>query len=305
MISRLSIYFAEQGRPIFVLMLSALTSLAVLGMYEAAIGEKALTIGPTLVVTISTYFLIFLHWRVADEFKDRETDRRFFPDRPVPSGRVRLTDLRALLIAITLLVFVINAVWRTAFVPFLVVFVYALLMSRWFFLERYLAPNRFMAVLTHSPTFVLLNIYVIAWYAKQQGQPILSTESLVITAWFVLHVLSWEFARKAWAPSQEMPGYQTYSSSLGYRRAGLLPLVFVLSQWLLLAWICARFDLSRWILLATGIPMLAFADACIRYALFPERYAARLNRVAPLYLLSIPFAVTLYFAVFGGIRVAG
>ena len=305
MIRRLSIYFAEQGRPIFVLMLSALTSLAVLGMYEASIGEDALTVGPTLVVAVSTYFLIFLHWRVADEFKDQETDRRFFPHRPVPSGRVMLSDLRALLIGITVLVFAINAVWHTAFVPFLVVFVYALLMSKWFFLERYLAPNRFMAVLTHSPTFVLLNIYVIAWYAKQQGYPILSTESLVITAWFVLHVLSWEFARKAWAPSQEMPGYQTYSSTLGYRRAGLLPLVFVVLQWLLLGWICVRFDLSRWLLLATGIPMLVFSNVCIRYAFFPERYAARLNRMAPLYLLSIPFAVTLYFALFGGIRVTG
>ena len=305
MINRLSIYFSEQGRPLFVLLLSALTSVAVLGMYEASLGQESLTIGPTLLVAVSTYFLIFLHWRVADEFKDQETDRRFFPHRPIPSGRVALSDLRALLIAITVLVFLINAVWNTAFVPFLVVFVYALLMSKWFFLERYLAPNRFMAVLTHSPTFVLLNLYVIAWYAKQQGHSVLSPESFAITTWFLSHVLSWEFARKAWAPSQEMPGYQTYSSVLGYRRAGLLPLVFVLAQWLMLAWLCARFDLSRWILLMTGIPMLAFADVCIRYALRPEDYAARLNRVAPLYLISIPFVVVLYFATFSGIRLVG
>jgi 4-hydroxybenzoate polyprenyltransferase len=304
MMDRLSIYFSEQGRPLFVLFLAAVTTIAVQGMYETALGQHSIVIAPTLIVVVITYFLIFMHWRVADELKDRETDRRFFPLRPVPSGRVALSDLRALLIGITAAVFLINAIWSTAFVPFLVVFVYALLMSRWFFLERYLAPSRFMAVLTHSPTFALLNIYVIAWSAKRYHHEILSLDSLAIATWFVLHALSWEFARKAWAPSQEMPGYQTYSSVLGHRRAGMLPVVLMLAQWLALVWLCAHFDLSRWLLLLAGLPMLAFGHLCIRYALQPEHYAMSLSRMAPLYLVSIPLAVAIGCTVFQGVSLA-
>lgn len=296
MIARLSIYLAEQGRPFFVFLVSALTSISVLVMYQASVNaQQPFVIGPALIVAILTYFLIFMHWRVADEFKDRDTDVRFFPHRPVPSGRVALGDLRVLIVTITAAVFLINAIWNTAFTPFLIVFVYALLMSKWFFLEKYLAPNRFLAVLTHSPTFVLLNVYVMAWSAKRYGYPILSVESLTIAAWFVLHVLSWEFARKAWAPSQEMPGYQSYSSVLGYRAAGTLPVVFIVLQWFTLLWLCRRFGFSAWILLFAGAPMLAFAGLCVAYSVRPERYAARLNRMAPMYLLCMPLAVVLHF----------
>src|SRR3712207_8630551 len=58
----------------------------------------------------------------------------------------------------------------------------------------------------------------IAWHAKEQGQRVLSLESVVIATWFVLHALSWEFARKAWAPSQEMPRSEEHTSELQSRQ---------------------------------------------------------------------------------------
>jgi 4-hydroxybenzoate polyprenyltransferase len=294
MVRRLSIYFTEQARPMFLLLLSLATAVSVSGMYEVSLGRQSIEIGSTLLVVAVTYFLVFMHWRVSDEFKDHETDRRFFPHRPVPSGRVLLGDLRMLLGAITVIILIVNILWGAALVPFLAVFIYMLLMSKWFFMEKYIAPNRFVAVLTHAPIILLLNVYIMASYPPISTRALFDPTTLTIAFWFSLPALTCEFARKAWAPSQEKRGYQTYSSMVGHRAAGSLPVIFIALQWLLLAVLYSHLHLTARLLLLTAIPMVAFTWVCVGYIRRPEEYAKWLNQLAPLYLLAIPAVVSIY-----------
>ena len=54
-----------------------------------------LNVGIQEIVGCITIFTFLLSLRIADDFKDYKTDIKLFPDRPLPSGRVKKTDLAA------------------------------------------------------------------------------------------------------------------------------------------------------------------------------------------------------------------
>jgi hypothetical protein len=176
-----------------------------------------------LVPTLSTFFLL-LYYRISDEFKDLETDKKYFPDRPIPSGRVLLSDLRVLLWGLSIGSLLLNVLFPVALKEFLAAWLFTLLMGKWFFLEKWISSNRLLAFITHAPVGFFLYWYVIRWF-----RPDVETfHALVLIGYIVLPGFTWEILRKTFLPQDEMPGYQTYSAMLGYKKSLCLATFFIL-----------------------------------------------------------------------------
>jgi 4-hydroxybenzoate polyprenyltransferase len=118
-------------------------------LFQAFLNQHPLILTPDILPGVTTLVLMFLYYRIQDEFKDQETDRRFFPNRPVPSGRVRLQDLKILMwISIALMV-AINIFWGAALGMFFVFLGFSVLMHFWFFMKKRYQATGF---LRWSPT---------------------------------------------------------------------------------------------------------------------------------------------------------
>ena len=230
MLKRWWIYLNEVFLPMSRIVAVSIMVAAVLCLYQAMLGRAPLVLNWDAIPAAFTLVLILLYWRVQDEFKDAETDRKYFPHRPVPSGRVRFSDLRFMMWTIFAALFVVNLAWGLVIVPFLVLFVYSVLMHKWFFLEKYIASNRLLAFATHGPIGLVGNYFVLATFANRYQTPLSGSAVLVSVLWVALPGFAWEIARKTRAPHEEISGYQTYSAMIGSTKAAALSTVFVLTQ---------------------------------------------------------------------------
>ena len=97
------------------------------------------------------------------DFKDYELDCRLFKERPLPSGRVTKKDLgifAGILIAFTVL---LNVLLMRNFVFCLILYSYGSLMAVWFFQKHKIQKSLPMALVTHNPVQMIMNIYIISF----------------------------------------------------------------------------------------------------------------------------------------------
>ena len=172
----------------------------------------------------ATVVLMLLLLRIMDELKDLQTDRRLFPDRPVPRGDVLVSDIRLLGVAAITVLFGLNLFVTGAVRMFLIIFGYSLLMHRYFFLRKYMARNILFALATHNPIFYLLFLYVLSVYRRAAAPELDLGIALLLGVVFLCFSLSWEISRKIRRPEEET-AYQTYSMVLGFRRALAIPVM--------------------------------------------------------------------------------
>ena len=303
MLKRWGVYFAETVQPATRLLVITVSVLGIFFMTQAGAGSVPLVVSIDVGFAAASAFLLLLYWRVRDEFKDAETDKRFFPDRPVPSGRVTLEDLRILAASSMVLGLVLNLAHPVAWAEFVAVAVYVALMGRWFFVfERWQANNRLIAFVTHSPANVLLNVYVvaIAWRGRSASGWVLT--NLVVVMWFCCAGFAWEFARKCWAPAQEMPGYQTYSQLIGYRNAVGLVIAAILLHVILTAGFYRELGLSLafvGVLAALASVVLA---VCLVFAARPRTTSPFLRPSVEAYMLLTNGAVIFDLCFHHGVR---
>lgn len=189
-------------------------------------------------IGVFTVFAFLLFLRIADDFKDYETDRLMFPQRPLPSGRVRKSDLRGLLVLVLAPALVLNFLWMNNLVWFLLLFGYGLAMSVWFFARERIRNSLLLAVVTHNPVLMILNLYIISFTVIKYGLPAVTLPAVLLAFSLYFPGLIWEVARKIRAPREETK-YVTYSSLWGVRRATrfvqVLTLVDILTN-LILIW---------------------------------------------------------------------
>ena len=90
MIKRLHVYFKERYPIIPRLILGLIVFLEIhfIILLNQGVSWGQFSIGIQECVGAFTVFAFLLWLRVADDLKDFETDKRLFPDRPLPSGRV-------------------------------------------------------------------------------------------------------------------------------------------------------------------------------------------------------------------------
>ncbi len=170
----------------------------------------------------------FLMWlRVADDLKDYETDKKLFPERPLPSGRVKIKDVMIICTIVQAIAVALNVIFMNNLLFFGILYFYGYLMSKWFFRRSKIQPSLPLALVTHNPVQAIVNLYIISFTViKYNLQPI----SLVnVMALFTLYfpALIWEVSRKIRAPKDEN-AYTTYSKLFGYKRATRFVLIVTL-----------------------------------------------------------------------------
>ena len=297
MIQRWWIYIWEVYLPLSRIAACMLLYAGVMFLYQAQLGRSPLVLTLDMLPGIATLALMFLYFRIQDEFKDRETDRRFFPDRPVPSGRVTFADLTALMWADFAALFALNLLWGGATGMFLVFFCFSLLMHKWFFLEKTISQNRLLALATHGPFGFIGNLFVVAIFANRFGTAPWGAEGLLAALWFSLGGFYWDIGRKTRAPHEEMPGYQTYSSIIGHRGASALAFAFVCLQGLLLVWL----PVSPLFAGVFALLTLALAAFFAGFLLKPERGSKHLQSATEVYSCAVMLGMSIDLAVVRGV----
>ena len=215
---RLSIYFKEMYPilPRFALGLIIFGEIHFIILLNAGIRDFRL--GPQELIGGFTGFSFLLWLRIADDFKDYELDCRLFAHRPLPSGRVHKKDLAvfvSVLIAITVL---LNLLFMNNFGFFLFLYIYGTLMSLWFFSRKKIQKSLPLALVTHNPVQMIMNIYIISFTCLKYDLPLFTWVNFLAAWTLYFPALIWEISRKIRAPEDETE-YVTYSKLFGYKKA--------------------------------------------------------------------------------------
>lgn len=175
----------------------------------------------SLLVAFVTTLLFFLQLRVADEFKDRDTDARYRPYRAVPRGLVSLRELGTVA-AVGALLQLGLALWLQPALPLLLaaVWVYLGLMWKEFFARQYLTAHPITYLWSHMLILPLITLYATACEWRIAGATMPSGLAWLLVASF-FNGLVIEIGRKIRAPEAEERGVETYSALWGRRTATL------------------------------------------------------------------------------------
>ena len=172
---------------------------------------------PHTLTAIWGTFCFMLILRLMDELKDKEIDRQLFSERPLPSGRVRESDIVTSLIGVILL-FLLAHLWlpRVLWMA-LILLAYSLLMFKYFFIPEILRKYLLLNLLTHNPVTAILLTYLVVLFGVGHQVPLARLDwprivLLIVMYWSVL--FAWEISRKIRAPEEEN-AYVTYSQILG------------------------------------------------------------------------------------------
>jgi len=212
----LGIYFREMYPPVTRFATSTLLyvsfSLIVLNVSEQA----PVFAWPWILLGSFSGFLFALILRLMDELKDARIDRTIFPERPVPSGRVRLADIRLTLVAACTLFMAIHVTAGAALYSAAALLIYAFLMYRYFFLPERFKAKLLVNLATHNPVVPLLLLHFVVLSAVQYRIPTsqLRGDLVLVVGMYWALLLAWELARKVRYPEEESD-YQTYSRIIG------------------------------------------------------------------------------------------
>lgn len=217
-LKRLNIYFKEMYPIIPRLILGAIVFLEIYFIVLLNHGITDFNLGIQEYVCAFTVFSFLCWLRIADDFKDYELDCRLFKERPLPSGRVTKKDLGifvSILIAFTL---IINFIFMNNFIFCFILYTYGSLMAVWFFQKHKIQKSLPMALLTHNPVQMIMNIYIISFVIIKYNIAVFDLTNAMVVFTLYFPALIWEVSRKIRAPKDETE-YVTYSKLFGYKKA--------------------------------------------------------------------------------------
>nr|WP_321464620.1 UbiA family prenyltransferase [uncultured Desulfobulbus sp.] len=283
--ARMRIYFDEMYPIPQRLFFAAIFSISFLSFLAAIHNLPSPLFTPYTLVAIWAVFSFMLILRLMDELKDREIDRQLFAQRPLPSGRVRESDIVTSLTSVILL-FLLAHLWipRVLWIT-LILLGYSLLMFKYFFIPLILCKYLLLNLLTHNPVTAILLTYLVVLFATEQGVPLSRLDwphimILILMYWSVL--FAWEISRKIRAPEEET-AYVTYSQILGPRGAvalvlGAQTVAFILGMYfyrtLPLSWVFP-------LILTSGYVRIVLAY--LRFLAHPSSTTSKLRPVAEQY----------------------
>lgn len=269
MFSRLRIYFKEMYPIPSRLFVGALIFLEIYFVLLLNHRVTSFCIGLQEGIGAFTVFAFLLLLRIADDFKDYETDKKLFPERALPSGRVHLSDLKALLAILIPVTFLLNLAFMNNFIWFLFLFSYGLLMSLWFFAKDRIQGSLLLAVVTHNPVMMILNLYIISFAVIKYDLPRVTVSSVLLAFSLYFPGLIWEVARKIRAPKDETE-YVTYSKLFGVRKAvrfvQVLTVVDILTNFYLI------YSINRPLMIVLLINVLVMTRDFSRFIKGPGRF---------------------------------
>lgn len=174
---------------------------------------------PAAVVAVVVALGFFFQLRVADEWKDAETDRLYQPERPVPRGLVSLRELTvaALLVAAVQLGLALWLDVRLGAV-LLAVWAFGALMTVEFGARDWLSARPLATLLTHAPIVPFIDAFAVSCdvLGNEAAYPA-GVGWLIGVSLFGGSVV--EVGRKIRQPADERSGVETYSAHWGRGRA--------------------------------------------------------------------------------------
>ena len=261
MLKRLHIYFKEMYPIIPRLVLGWIIFGEIYFIVLLNNGVTQFRIGIQEVIGGFTVFSFLLWLRIADDFKDYELDCRLFAHRPLPSGRVKKKDLAifvSILIGVTV---ALNVLFMNNFWFFLFLYVYGTLMSLWFFHRKKIQKSLPLALVTHNPVQMIMNVYIISFTCIKYGLGAFTLTNFLAAWTLYFPALIWEVSRKIRAPRDETE-YVTYSKLFGYKKSTVFVLILTWVDILtnvLLVWNLNKISVAA-LLLNTGWMTWKFAQ---------------------------------------------
>ena len=229
MIKRMHLYYKER----YPILPRLILGLIVFGEIHFIIllnaGITKFHIGISEFVGAFTVFAFLLWLRVADDLKDYETDQRLFPDRPLPSGRVFKKDLMISCTVVQAITVVLNVLFMNNLLFFVILYAYGYLMSKWFFQRAKIQPSLPLALVTHNPVQMIVNLYIISFTVIKYDIPAITLTNCMALMTLYFPALIWEVSRKIKAPKDEND-YTTYSKLFGYRRTTRFVLILTIAD---------------------------------------------------------------------------
>ncbi len=269
MLKRLHIYFKEMYPIIPRLLLGGIVFFEIYFIILLNYGITDFRITVSELIGGFTVFSFLCWLRIADDFKDYELDCRLFKERPLPSGRVKKKDLGifiTILIAVTVL---LNIIFMNNIPFFIFLYVYGTLMSLWFFQKKKIQKSLPLALITHNPVQMILNIYIISFTCIKYGLNAFTLTTILAAFTLYFPALIWEVSRKIKAPEDETE-YVTYSKLFGYRKATrfvmIMTIVDIITNFLLV------YRLSRLSVLALLINVIWMTWKFIEYMRDPHKF---------------------------------
>lgn len=239
--------------------------------------------------------ILFFQMRAADEWKDRDIDRLYRPERPIPQGVVALRTILVLALALALPA-VALAAWAGVAGLLALVWVWLVAMTAEFGVRDWLTRRPVVYLLSHMAILPLIDLLLtgIEWIAATPAPGLVWFLALSVFNGCVL-----EIGRKTWAPEQERPGVESYSGLWGPRRAAAVWAGAVAVSAVMLLGLGAALGAPLTFAGLALLGTLMAAGAAHRFRSAPTAPAAgRLDLVSDLWIL-------LCYAAAGGLPLAG
>ena len=100
-------------------------------------------------------------------------------------------------------------------------------MSVWFFQRSKIQKNLFLALITHNPIMMVMNIYIISFACIKFHLTFFNLTNFLVALTLYFPALIWEISRKIRAPRDETD-YETYSKRFGYKKATRFVLIITI-----------------------------------------------------------------------------
>ena len=269
MLKRLHIYYKERY-PIF---LRLILGLVVFGeIYFIVLLNQGVThfsLGIQEIIGSYTVFAFLLWLRVADDLKDHQTDKILFPDRPLAAGKTEIKDVIISCAFFEIIAIVLNYLFMPNFIFFIVLYVYGFLMSKWFFQRSVIQPSLPLALITHNPVQMFVNLYIISFTVIKYHLNFINLTTIMTLFTLYFPALIWEISRKIKNPKKEN-AYTTYSKLFGYKRSTRFVLIITIMDIItnfILVWNLSKLSVFILFLLVTWMTI-----KFIEYMMDPSKY---------------------------------
>ena len=269
MLKRMHIYMKERYPFIARLILGLIVFLEIHFIILLNEGVTTFDIGIQEVVGAYTVFAFLLWLRIADDLKDFDVDKRLFPDRPLARGAVFKKDVVILCAFFNLIAVVLNIIFMNNIVFFCILYFYGYLMSKWFFQKAKIQPSLPLALVTHNPVQMFVNLYIISFTVIKYDLPPV-TITTIMTLWTLYFpALIWEVSRKIKAPKDEND-YTTYSKLFGYKKSTRFVMILTLVD--IMTNIILVFRLNKISILILVLLVSWMTWKFVQYMKDPERF---------------------------------
>lgn len=212
----------------------------------------------------------FLCWlRIADDFKDYELDCHLFAHRPLPSGRVKKKDLAVFVSILIVLTLLLNFIFMNNFLFCFILYTYGSLMAVWFFQKHKIQKSLPMALVTHNPVQLILNLYIISFVIIKYRLAIFNLYNFLAVFTLYFPALIWEVSRKIRAPKDETE-YVTYSKLFGYKKA--VNFIFIVTWVDIITNFILVWNLNKLSVVALLIDVVWISSVFVAFKKDPTRY---------------------------------